>query len=129
MPDCLLCHSSLKGGAGTAIRPFGVTMSRLGVIGGNPGTLSAALIQARDEGTDSDGDCYGDYDEIIAGFDPNDESDGPESCTSGGPGSYLGPLPRHGCSIARPSDAGWPIASLLAAASLLRRRTRRQRAV
>lgn len=116
-PACVLCHRTEDGGVGTATRPFATTIVVLGVEGGNRGSLSAALREVRDERYDSDADGYGDYDEIVAGLNPNDASDGPEGGPVGPP-PYSGPLPAYGCAmVGAPSAAG--VLGLLGAALVL----------
>lgn len=70
-PACLLCHTATAGGAGTATKPFAVSMRAAGLVPFNVTSLEAALTALEADGTDSDGDGTGDIDELVAGTDPN----------------------------------------------------------
>src|SRR5262249_7781627 len=71
-PDCILCHSDDKGGNGTIVTWFGLSMQDFGVQGKRPDLLDAALDRLREEDTDSDADGSPDIEELQAGTDPND---------------------------------------------------------
>src|SRR5688500_3009064 len=58
---CLLCHTTEPGRAGTATRPFAVTIIDRGVRGASPGRLGPVLFDIAQDGDDSDGDGASDY--------------------------------------------------------------------
>jgi hypothetical protein len=65
-PPCTLCHQTDRGGENTTTQPFGRTVQRFGAVKKNDASLVHALEQANEEGTDSDGDCVPDIDELVA---------------------------------------------------------------
>jgi len=88
-PDCTLCHTSDLGGDGTAVKPFGVTILRLGALGNdNLASLTTALEAAGRDRIDSDEDETGDIDELRQGSDPNR-----------GVNREAPPTPMTGCAI------------------------------
>jgi hypothetical protein len=110
VPACTLCHVSDAGGDGTAIRPFGVTVVRLGALGNeNLPSLTSALTSVERERTDSDEDGISDAVELRQGTDPN----------RGAPGARELPTPMTGCALAmRSLDTNAFVASLACAAAL-----------
>jgi hypothetical protein len=105
-PDCILCHTSDVGGAGTATKPFARTLEQFGLGAAlDPGLLASALDQVQTCKTDSDGDGISDVDEITNDGDPNDGQGTPTSQCGD---VYTGPLAQTGCSL-RP---GAPTSSL-----------------
>ena len=105
-PDCILCHESEKGGENTANQPFGRTMQRFGAVKKNDQSLVLALQRADAEGTDSDGDCMADIDELLAKppTDPNvfDKGDGGHVCEA----PEIPPLLRTGCAQSSQNGVG-----------------------
>lgn len=120
-PDCTLCHRDDKGGTGTVVTLFGVSLEGFGAVGKNPSSLDNALDEDAASNCDSDGDGVPDIAELMAGTDPSD-----------GPGGVCGaPAPKHGCdaSIAGRAPGGrWAAhAVLLVAGLFVFRRARRRR--
>lgn len=71
-PDCIVCHSSSSGGAGTAVTPFARSARDHGLEGASDTSkLEAVLEQMETGNTDSDGDGVGDITELRDGSDPN----------------------------------------------------------
>ena len=99
-PECILCHDSNTGGADTAHKPFAVTLQRFGAVKKNDQSLIDALQQDNAQGTDSDGDCIPDIDELLEKppGDPNvkDKVDGGHVCAA----PDIPPPLRTGCAIA-----------------------------
>lgn len=115
---CLICHTTARGGEGTAEQAFALTLGDFGLNRGNDsGTLRTALNQLS-ELEDSDGDGTPDKEELRACGNPSGDSlgAGPEY---GCDGAQLVPVP------GQPSGA----LGLLAAgvATLLVRLGRRRR--
>jgi apolipoprotein D and lipocalin family protein len=98
-PPCTICHRDDEGGFDTVVKPFGVSMIRLGAVATDPNSLLAALASAESDGTDSDFDDVSDIQELRDGTDPNDGVDLPTpmtGCATRGtptPGSALLGLP------------------------------------
>jgi hypothetical protein len=112
-PPCTLCHAD----EGSVSTPFGRALVQRGLVGKDPGTLSAALDRMRADGTDSDGDGAEDLDELSWGRDPNvpDLPSEPEV-----------PPPTYGCAMRRDSARDRPsMVVSLALAVLYSRRRRR----
>jgi hypothetical protein len=111
-PPCTICHRSNEGGKGTVVKPFGVTMQRLGLTkDATSGDVAAAIHESETRNLDTDFDGVGDIAELREGGDPNTNPDG-------GPSNELTglPLPQTGCTVAIRSasrssdDAGVAIA-------------------
>jgi hypothetical protein len=122
-PDCVLCHQTDKGGENTTTQLFGRTMQRFGTTKKNNGSLVDALRKADALGTDSDGDCVPDTDELRAGTNPNvvDGKDGGSKCAVETPPPTL----ETGCAIAAPRRENPSVATLvMVALSVLRRASR-----
>lgn len=117
-PECTLCHSSELGGDGTAVKPFGVTMLRLGALGNdNLASLTSALEADRRDHVDSDEDELADIDELRQGSDPNRGVNGRAPLT-----------PMTGCALSprtSESDASGRAALLVASLAFAARRRRR----
>jgi MYXO-CTERM domain-containing protein len=117
-PDCTLCHSSELGGDGTAVKPFGVSMLRLGALGNdNLASLTSALEADRRDRVDSDEDEVADIDELRQGSDPNRGVDGEAPLT-----------PMTGCTLSTrtsESDGSSWAALLVASIAFAARRRRR----
>ena len=116
-PECTLCHASESGGRGTVVTYFGQEMEALGVIAQSDATLAEALSVDKAQGVDSDGSGTSDYDDMVAGRDPN-SGPGPSG------GGRIRPL--HGCAMGHaPGDGGDGAAVfLLLACALVARRRR-----
>src|SRR5687768_16197641 len=71
-PPCTICHTTDEGGEGTVVKPFGVTIQRLGVGKLETGKLIAALDALESQQIDSDFDGIPDTTELREGSDPND---------------------------------------------------------
>jgi hypothetical protein len=112
-PQCVLCHESNTGGAGTVTMPFGAALMDRGLLGGGQSDLLGAALDALDaDAVDSDGDGTPDLDELAAGDDPN-----------GGP-AFCGAdvvAPQYGCFDQAQAGAGL-VAALVAALAARRRR-------
>ena len=73
---CPLCHTSDPGMLGTANQKFAATLKSFGLTSSNDGALRAALDKNKSKKTDSDGDGFSDYEElVIDGTNPNSASD------------------------------------------------------
>jgi len=116
-PACTTCHASDSGGRGTVVTYFGIELQSLGLTAQNDASLVEALREDKAQQIDSDGSGTSDYDDLVAGRDPN-SGPGP----SGG-----GPVrPLHGCAAAPGHDSEGSAALVLALALLWAAR-RRQR--
>ncbi len=134
LPACTLCHSTLSGGIGTAITPFGKTVKGSGASAANLGSLDGALDAMKNKHTDGDGDCVGDIDELVAGTDPNSGADNPGACDGGSAvpptgGGATAPDPQYGCAAGAGAPVGptsFAAAAVLGAWAWLRRARRRK---
>lgn len=115
---CLICHTTARGGEGTAEQAFALQLRDLGLNrGGDAGSLRAALNQLS-ETEDSDGDGTPDKEELRACGNPSGDS--------------LGGAPEYGCDGAQlvplPARSSGPLALLaVGLATLLVRLGRRSR--
>ena len=93
-PQCTICHSTAKGGAGTATEPFSITMQNAGLTGSsNAASLQSALQTVEQQSSDSDGDGVTDVAELAQGSDPSNPSSKTSMCSvdgGGGGGSGCG---------------------------------------
>jgi len=121
-PDCTLCHQTELGGENTATQPFGRTMQKFGAVKKNDDSLKAALDRDDSEGTDSDGDCIPDTDELRAGTNPNvaDVGDGGQHCEA----PALPPTLQTGCSVSSRSRNTYAAAVIAGASWLILARGR-----
>jgi hypothetical protein len=110
---CLICHTTARGGQGTAEQPFAVTLRPYGLDHGHdPDALRTALARLPDD-KDSDDDGVPDKVELAQCDNPS--------------GGDLGAGPTYGCNGARLAPRGEPDAALCAiglgvAAALVRKR-------
>jgi hypothetical protein len=113
-PDCIICHLTNQGGAGTSVRPFSLYLQSRGLRPFDEASLRAALDAAAAEHHDSNGNGVDDIDELKQGHDPNPAA---------------GEQPRYGCGARIASSHHEPSsAALLAVCAgllLARRRPRR----
>jgi uncharacterized protein (TIGR03382 family) len=123
---CTLCHTSNAGGTGTVTTLFGKFMMSRGLAANNTTSLNTALDADKAEAKDVDGDGTGDYDELVAGRDPNTpDVPGSSSGDGGTTPADTPPEVEYGCNAAgSPTDAV-AVAGLVAGALVLVRRTRR----
>jgi len=96
---CQLCHTTDPGMLGTANQKFAKTLKSFGLQAKNDGALQAALDKNKTKATDSDGDGFSDYEEIVLdSTNPNDA------------GSHAAPMPMgsggSGTVSVDPDDAG-----------------------
>ncbi|RYE83003.1 MAG: hypothetical protein EOO75_19880, partial [Myxococcales bacterium] len=100
-PACTICHTDDDGGPGTVTRPFGVGAMKRGLDGGaDSNKLREVLGIYKLEGSavDTDKDGVGDYDELLAGTDPNVAPGGVD------PGTV--DPPEYGCSASSAPSGG-----------------------
>lgn len=89
---CLICHTTARGGEGTAEQAFALQLGDFGLNrGGDSGSLRAAL-NLLSETADSDGDGTPDKEELRACGNPSGDS--------------LGGAPEYGCDGAQLVPAG-----------------------
>ncbi|MEY4547764.1 MAG: hypothetical protein RL685_3959 [Pseudomonadota bacterium] len=114
---CLICHTTSRGGEGTAEQVFADTLGDLGLNRGNDANLLRSALAQLSETEDSDGDGTPDKEELRACGNPSGDS--------------LGAGPEYGCDGAQlvPVTGQPPGLVLLAAgvATLLVRLGRRKR--
>lgn len=93
-PACTICHTTIVGGAGTATKPFVISLESRGFVVGNSASLKNALLALEAEGKDSDGDGVDDITELRKGTDPNvgidEDSSTPEYGCVATPGAHSG---------------------------------------
>jgi hypothetical protein len=114
-PACTICHATDEGEDGTVVKPFGISMQRLGVTGdSDTQKLVAALAAAESRQLDSDFDGVPDVTELREGSDPND-------------GVTL-PIPQTGCFVERAgAGSASAVAMMTLALIALALRARRRR--
>jgi hypothetical protein len=117
-PACTVCHETNAGGFATIDKPFGTAMQDAGLAAGDDGSLVDALDALKADALDSDGDGFGDIDELVVGADPNDEASTPDNSGGGGDGGGDEPLSYGFCGAA-------PLPIFVALGALLARRRRR----
>ena len=108
-PRCTVCHATDEGGAGTAVRPFGIYLRSRGLRPFDEGSLRAALAAAVGERHSSSGGQLTDIDALKAGQDPNGASESELTpaygCSSSGSANSLALLALVACLFARKSRA------------------------
>jgi len=112
-PACSVCHLGGKTSGATVVTLFAWSMRAHG-LGGSPSSVDTAIQGVKADDVDSDGDGAPDWQEIVAGTDPN------------APGTAADfSDPQLGCRMA-PGRPGWGSAAALAAGLVcfLRRRRR-----
>ncbi len=112
---CLICHTTSRGGQGTAVQPFARTLYDYGLVRGKDTQgLQTALLRLGDATVDSDEDGVFDEDELRLCGNPS--------------GEELGIGPEYGCDgahLARDvnSDLPFVLAAVTVAGLLLRTRS------
>jgi len=98
-PPCTLCHQTDRGGENTTTQPFGRTMQDFGAVKKNDSALIQAIQRANAEGTDSDGDCIPDIDELVEAppSDPNVRSKKADAGVCAVP--QRPPILKTGCTV------------------------------
>jgi len=88
---CPLCHTTDPGMLGTANQKFALTLKSFGLQPLNDNALKAALDENKSKMTDSDGDGYSDYEELVVyGTNPDNANDHPTPMPMGTVGSGTG---------------------------------------
>ena len=90
---CALCHTTDPGMLGTANQKFAITLKSFGLQAKSDDALKAALDKNKSKMTDSDGDGFSDYEEIVVdSTNPNDAGDhaAPMPMETGGSGTVSG---------------------------------------
>lgn len=110
---CLICHTTARGGQGTAEQPFAVTLRPYGLTHGHDDAALRMALASLPADTDSDEDGVPDKEELAQCGNPS--------------GADLGPGPTYGCNGARLAPRGEPDPVLCAlalgiAVALVRRR-------
>jgi hypothetical protein len=114
---CLICHTTSRGGQGTAVQPFARTLYDYGLVRGRDSqALQTALLRLADATDDSDADGLFDEDELRLCGNPS--------------GEELGVGPEYGCDgahLARDVNGDLPfvLAAVAVAGLLLRARSDR----
>jgi len=127
-PPCTICHLTLAGGTGTAIKPFALAMRGAGLTDPLPGTVGPALTMVAAAMPPIDSDCDGtpDVQQLKDGRDPNFpgeyiDNSGKATPSEPGCGADAGTstpeLPAFGCGAQlAPAPAQWSGAAVLVAA-------------
>lgn len=138
-PACTICHTSNRGGVGTATRAFAITMQNEGLTGSrNLSALRTALARVEAAEEDSDGDGVADIPELKQGSDPSNSASKTSNCTTSGGGSGGGAgggdtfdpaqlePPRYGCGAsAAPGGLAGVLAWVIVSGAMRYRRRRR----
>lgn len=95
-PLCTVCHLTMSGGTGTALKPFAEAMIDQGLEGEDEALVKAAVQGLKDSPADSDQDGVDDISEIADGRDPN----------ASGEGDVCGPVYGCGARVAPARAAG-----------------------
>lgn len=118
-PPCTVCHLTMNGGSGTAVKPFAEAMIQAGLDGEDESLVETAVetLEKKSPKVDSDEDGVDDLAELAAGRDPN----------LTGAGDLCGP--EYGCGARvepnGPVNSG-PLALALGLALVLAARLRRR---
>ena len=109
-PPCSVCHLGGKTSGATVFTPFAWSMRAHG-LSGSPDSVVSAIRGVKADGVDSDGDGVPDWQEIVAGTNPN------------APGSGIdGADPQLGCRVAGRGPGSGAAALLVGALVWLNRR-------
>ena len=110
---CTVCHSSVSGGTGTVVQPFGLAMMDRELAGlSDAGALAAALQRIETDAVDSDADGTIDVDALAGGVDPNT---GDSFCED------PLPTPKYGCLSTAQAGEGVLLVLLAVGMGSLRR--------
>ncbi|HEY5375402.1 MAG TPA: thrombospondin type 3 repeat-containing protein [Polyangiaceae bacterium] len=89
---CPLCHTTDPGMLGTANQKFALTLKSFGLQSLNDNALKAALDKSKSKMSDSDGDGYSDYEELVLySTNPDDANDHPLPMMEGGGSGTVNP--------------------------------------
>ena len=103
---CPLCHTTDPGMLGTANQKFALTLKGFGLQPLNDNALRAALDADKSKMTDSDGDGFPDYEELVVyGTNPDDANDHPAPMPVGTTGSEAGSSSAGGSSLSPEAGA------------------------
>jgi hypothetical protein len=127
-PPCTICHLTLSGGTGTAVKPFATTLKGFGLVKYDTTSLDTALDRDSTTMTASAGDGVPDITKLKMCNDPNTVL----ASGDGGPVAAPPPTIEYGCVgqvAGGPAEASAGVSALtivgLAIAARRSRRTRR----
>jgi hypothetical protein len=126
-PACTICHQTNEGGYGT-VKPktIGASWVMYGLDGGSPSSLVPALMAAKSEMNDADGDGIPDVTELAMGENPSDPTNAAPLCGADAPKSV-----QYGCAsriapqghVDNVAAAASALVALLGVSALRRRRS------